>query len=100
MRAFGFDRQSFRKMARTAGLTAFAAASAFVMTPPPARALPFPPSPRDVHNRVVHDVRKVLEIPRSIHQAHVDAFRAFYRGNVFYGPHHHYHAVYRYPVYV
>src|SRR5262245_13380853 len=100
MRAYGFDRKTFKKMARTAGVTAFAAAAAIMMTPSPAQARSFLPSPRDVHNRVVHDVRRVLEVPRAIHAAHVDAFRSFYRGNTYYAPHHHYHAVYRYPTYV
>jgi hypothetical protein len=98
MRALGFDRQSLTQLTRTLGITSLAAA-ALLMAPSPAQALPFPPSPRDVHNRIVHDVRHVLELPRAIHRAHVDAFRSFYRGQAYYGPHHHYHAVYRYPVY-
>src|SRR4029453_17844302 len=67
--------------------------------PTSAQAMSFPPSPRDVHKRVVHDVRRVLEVPRTIHRGHVGAFRSFYRGNTYYAPHHHYHAVYRYPAY-
>src|SRR5262245_29680143 len=94
-----FDRRSFESMTRIASLVGFAAA-AFVMMPSRAQAMSFPPSPRDVHNRVVHDVRRILEVPRAIHRAHVDAFRAFYHGSTYYAPHHHYHAVYRYPTYV
>lgn len=93
MRAFGFDRQSFQMMARALGVTGVAAA-AFLMTPSPAQALPFPPSPRDIHNRVVHDVRHALEVPRAIHQAHVDAIHSVVHGTSGYAPRPYYHAAY------
>jgi hypothetical protein len=98
MRTFGFDRQSRTKMARVLGIAGIAAA-ALAMTPSPAQALPFPPSPRDIHNRVVHDVRRLLEVPRTIHRAHVNSFRSFSRGTSYYAPHRHHHAVYHFPVY-
>jgi len=86
-------------MARIVGIWGIGgiAAAALALTPSPAQAKTFLPTPRDVHRRVVHDVRRVLEIPRTIHSAHVNAFRSFYRGNTYYAPHHHYHATYRYP---
>lgn len=98
MRAFGSDVKIGKRLAQMSAGAAVAVAT-FVSLPSPAQALPFPPSPRDVHRRVAHDVRRVLELPRAIHHAHVDAFRSFYRGRVYFPAHHHYHAVYNYPVY-
>jgi hypothetical protein len=97
MTAFGPTTLTKKRLAHVARAAGFAVA-AFLMTPSPAQAFPFPPSPSDVHRRVEHDVRRLLEIPRAIHRAHVDAFRSFSGGRVYYGPHHHYHSVYNFPV--
>ena len=100
MRAFGFEMKSFKMIGRVLGIGGLAAAT-LAMTPSPAQA--GLPSPIDihkrVHKRVVKDVRRVLEVPRKIHHSHVNAFKSFYHGRSYYGPHKHHHAVYRYPVY-
>ena len=63
-------------------------------------ALAFPPSPREVHERMRHDLKRFFDLPRQIHEAHRAAFGALFGGRMFYGPHHHYHAIYRFPVFV
>jgi hypothetical protein len=39
-------------------------------------------------------------VPRRIYVEDRTYFRPYYTGGVYYGPHHHYHAAYRFPVYV
>jgi len=60
------------------------------------------PSPWEVHKRihkhVERRVEQLIDLPRRIHRDHVRAFRSFFSGRSYYAPHHHFHAVYRFPV--
>lgn len=62
------------------------------------------PAPWDVHKKIHKHVERrahrLLDLPRRIHARHVSEFRNFYSGRSYYGPHRHFHKVYRYPVYV
>ncbi|MFQ5669223.1 MAG: hypothetical protein ACE5HD_01735 [Acidobacteriota bacterium] len=40
-----------------------------------------------------------FEAPRHIVRGEVEFYNPYYRGRVYYGPHHHYHPVYAFPVY-
>jgi len=98
MRVFGQDRSTLKRLARIVRVSGIDAA-AIVLAPSSEQAGSSALSARDVHKRVVKDVRRVIEAPRYLHRAHVSAYRSFYHGRSYYSPHHHYHAVYRYPVY-
>jgi len=45
-----------------------------------------------------HDHRR-FEVPRHIHRLHRSDHRRYYRGRVWVPVHHHYHVIYRFPVY-
>lgn len=38
-------------------------------------------------------------VPRAIHSHYVRTYQPYYYGRAFYAPHHHYHVIYRFPVY-
>lgn len=80
-------------------------ATGALLASPAARAeFPFPPSPRELHHEVrslVHDVLRTLErIPMEIHREHMQDLAYFLSGDVYYGPHHHNHATYNFPVWI
>jgi hypothetical protein len=47
-----------------------------------------------------HQSYRFTEVPRRMHGHYRSDFRYAYAGRTYYGPHHHYHAMYRYPVVV
>jgi hypothetical protein len=45
-----------------------------------------------------HQSYRFTNVPRRMHGHYRSDFRYAYAGRSYYGPHHHYHAIYRYPV--
>lgn len=80
------------------------AAGALLASPAARAEFPFPPSPRELHHEVrsvVHDVLRTLErIPMEIHREHMQDLAYFLSGDSYYGPHHHNHATYNFPVWI
>jgi hypothetical protein len=51
------------------------------------------------HSRA-HASRSYVAVPQRIYVQDRAYFRPYYTGRAYYAPHHHYHAAYRFPVYV
>jgi len=52
------------------------------------------------HHHVRRPHRHLFELPRVIFNVHLGHYDPYYWGRVYHGGHHHYHAVYAFPVYV
>jgi hypothetical protein len=78
-------------------------AAAALAAPGPARA-DFLPNPLELHREIHHEVRGLLRdlahVPLVLHHEHVRHLEAFLGGRSYYAPHRHYHASYRFPVWV
>jgi hypothetical protein len=87
-------------IARLAATAAGAATISLAGLSPAALAFPFPPSPREVHEKILHDLRDAIELPRHILSEQREMFRSFTSERNYYAPHHHYHMIYSLPVYI
>lgn len=89
---------------RVSAAAALLAAGALFAVPAARADFPFPPTPREVHREVsglVHDVLRMLDrIPLEIHGEFAGDLNPFLVGNVYFGPHRHYHETYSFPVWI
>lgn len=86
---------SFTRIARSVLLAGGVLLTSVVAFAPAAEA-----RDHDDRGRKQHHAYRYTDVPRHMHRLRRDEFRHAYAGRAYYRPHHHNHAIYRYPVVV
>lgn len=90
---------AFQTLRQAAVVTALLLAGTLASGAPARADLPSPLELRRAIHDHVHDVvRDAVRVPRQIHRSHMRALRSHFSGRVYFAPHRHHHAIYRFPV--